>query len=136
MLQKLEVGSVTTSQGAYGSFSLPDTERRHMTYQLFSAKPRLLPVDGGEYSVSVEPAQALLHEPSDRTAVLPGEIWQQAAKQVNKRCALQVELLREKVRVSAEIASLPLLALRLIALNLDRVVTSRPRIRADESCFS
>ena len=54
------------------------TKILHMTYQQFSAEPRLLPADGGECSVSVEPARALLHVLSDHTAVLLDETWQRA----------------------------------------------------------
>ena len=46
-----------------------------MTYRLFSALSLSLPADGDEYSVSIEPAQVLLHELSDHTVVLFAEIW-------------------------------------------------------------
>ena len=46
-----------------------------MTYQLFSALSLSLSADGDEYSVSIEPAQVLLHELSDHTVVLFAEIW-------------------------------------------------------------
>ena len=51
-----------------------------MTYLQFSAEPRLLPADGDECSVSVEPAQALLHAISDHTAALFDEIWQRVGE--------------------------------------------------------
>ena len=46
-----------------------------MTYRLFSALSLSPPADGDEYSVSIEPAQVLLHELSDHTVVLFAEIW-------------------------------------------------------------
>ena len=44
-----------------------------MTYRLFSALSLSLPADGDEYSVSIEPAQVLLHGLSDHTVVLSAE---------------------------------------------------------------
>ena len=45
-----------------------------MTYRLSSALSLSLPAEGDEYSVSIEPAQVLLHELSDHTVVLSAEI--------------------------------------------------------------
>ena len=45
-----------------------------MTYRLFSALSLSLPADDDEYSVSIEPAQVLLHVLSDHTVVLFAEI--------------------------------------------------------------
>ena len=48
---------------------------KQVTYQLFSAKLQPLPVDDDEYFASGEPGQVQLHELSNHTAVLSGDIW-------------------------------------------------------------
>ena len=47
---------------------------KQVTYQLFSAKLQPPPVDDDEYFASGEPGQVQLHELSNHTAVLSGDI--------------------------------------------------------------
>ena len=47
---------------------------KQVTYQLFSAKLQPPPVDDDEYFASGEPGQVQLHELSNHTAVLFGDI--------------------------------------------------------------
>ena len=70
-----------------------------MTYRLSSALSLPLPADGDEYSVSIEPAQVLLHELSDHTVVLFAETYDKKNMGVFKHFKLEI-------RVSQNLAKL------------------------------
>ena len=74
--------------------------RYQMTYRLFSALSLSLPADGDEYSVSIEPAQVLLHELSDHTVVLFAEIWDRKNMSDFKHFKLQICVPQNLVKLS------------------------------------
>ena len=73
--------------------------RYQMTYRLFSALSLSLPADGDEYSVSIEPAQVLLHGLSDHTVVLFAEIW-------DRKNMCDFKHFKLEIRVSQNLAKL------------------------------
>ena len=74
--------------------------RYQMTYRLFSALSLSLPADGDEHSVSIEPAQVLLHELSDHTVVLFAEIWDRKNMCDFKHFKLQICVPQNLVKLS------------------------------------
>ena len=71
-----------------------------MTCQLFSALSLSLPADGDEYSVSIEPAQVLLHELLDHTVVLFAETWDRKKMGDFKHFKLEARLSKNLVKLS------------------------------------
>ena len=71
-----------------------------MTCRLSSALSLSLPADGDEYSVSIEPAQVLLHVLSDHTVVLFAEIWDRKHMGDFKHFKLEICVSQNLVKLS------------------------------------